>query len=194
MAPTSVAETSERILDIAERLVQTRGYNAFSYADIAAELKVKNAAIHYHFPSKDDLGRHLIERYGQRLGAIAAEIDRGDDARRKLREYVQLYVEKIKDEDQMCLCGMLAADFTTLPRAVRESVQRFFEANERWLAKVLGEGLRAGTLRFEGSPEAEARVLLSALQGGMLVARCFGDPARFRGIAQRLLAELGAKA
>ena len=49
--------TSQRILDIAERLVQTRGYNGFSYADIAQALKVTKASLHYHYPAKADLGK-----------------------------------------------------------------------------------------------------------------------------------------
>ena len=62
-ATTHDAPASERILDIAERLAQTRGFNGFSYADIAEELAVTKASLHYHFRSKADLGQALIVRY-----------------------------------------------------------------------------------------------------------------------------------
>ena len=55
-------DTAARILDVAERLVQTRGFNGFSYADVASELDVTKASLHYHFPGKAELGQALIAR------------------------------------------------------------------------------------------------------------------------------------
>ena len=66
--------TADRILDIAERLVQVRGFNGFSYADVAAELGMTKASLHYHFPGKAELGRALIVRYTERFAA-ALDID-----------------------------------------------------------------------------------------------------------------------
>ncbi|HEX4672518.1 MAG TPA: TetR/AcrR family transcriptional regulator, partial [Solirubrobacteraceae bacterium] len=68
--------TAERILDIAERLVQTRGFTNFSYADIAAELGITKASLHYHFPGKAELGHAVIARYGERFAEALSEIDR----------------------------------------------------------------------------------------------------------------------
>jgi len=51
-----LSDTAERILDIAQDLIQRRGFNAFSYHDIAAPMGIRKASIHYHFPSKADLG------------------------------------------------------------------------------------------------------------------------------------------
>src|SRR5437870_3453798 len=102
----AVADTSQRILDIAERLVQTRGFNGFSYADIAEAMHVTKASLHYHFRSKADLGRSLIERYEKNFLAALADIDhRSKDAREKLRRYAAIYGEVLGD-GRMCLCGM----------------------------------------------------------------------------------------
>ena len=60
-------DTANQILDVAEHLVQVRGFNAFSYADVAGELGLTNAALHYHFPSKSELGEALIDRYAIRF-------------------------------------------------------------------------------------------------------------------------------
>ena len=60
-------DTATRILDVAERLAQTRGFNGFSYADIAAEVGITKAALHYHFATKAGLGQALIGRYAARL-------------------------------------------------------------------------------------------------------------------------------
>src|SRR5687768_13019152 len=109
--PPPSADTPQRILDVAERLVQTRGFNAFSYADIADALHVTKASLHYHFPTKADLGRQLIERYAAAFTQALADIDRAsDDVAVKLRRYVNLYREVLR-ANRMCLCGMLAAEF-----------------------------------------------------------------------------------
>lgn len=185
------ADTAERILDVAERLVQTQGFNGFSYADISAELSITKASLHYHFPTKAELGRSLIERYRERFLQALGEIDRnGAGTRQKLRLYVQLYAEVLR-RNRMCLCGMLASDFHTLPKAMKESVKGFFDANEAWLAGVLQEGRREKRLRSDRSAQEAARLLVGSLEGAMLLARSYGDVARFESAAERLLADLG---
>jgi len=62
------------------------------------------------------------------------------EAAEKLRAYARLCADVFRD-DRMCLCGMLAADYTTLPESMRERVVRFFDDNEVWLTHVLEGGL-----------------------------------------------------
>jgi TetR/AcrR family transcriptional regulator, transcriptional repressor for nem operon len=189
---TTTAATAGRILDIAERLVQTRGYNGFSYTDISAELRIRNASIHYHFPSKTDLGKRLVARYREKFMKALAELEaRTPDARRRLRTYVGFWSQVLRDRDRMCLCGMMAADIATLPKAVRAEIKQFFDENEAWLVRSLNVGRKAKTLRLAGSPEVEARLLTMGLDGAMLVARSYGEPRRFDEIATRLLQGLG---
>lgn len=180
-------DTADRILDLAERLVQTRGFNAFSYADVAGALGVTKASLHYHFPSKAALGERLIERYHSVFADNLRAIDReAEDCRRKLDRYAQIYIDVLRD-DHMCLCGMLAADFETLPDPMKAGVRRFFEANEHWLAGTLAEGLEGKRISFKGEPEEAASLLVSSLEGAMLVARSHGDVARFERIVHRLI-------
>ena len=186
------AATAGRILDIAERLVQTRGYNGFSYTDISSELRIRNASVHYHFPSKSDLGKRLVARYRENfMGALAELEARTPDARRRLRTYVGFWSQVLRDRDRMCLCGMMAADIATLPKAVRTEIKQFFDENEAWLVRSLNVRRKAKTLRLAGSPEVEARLLTMGLEGAMLIARSYGEPRRFDEIATRLLRGLG---
>jgi TetR/AcrR family transcriptional repressor of nem operon len=187
---TARTDTADRVLDLAERLVQTRGFNGFSYADIASELGVTKASLHYHFATKAELGRRLIDRYGEAFAQALADIDASStDARVKLRRYASLYARVLRD-DRMCLCGMMAADYATLPEPMKSAVTQFFEANEQWLASVLEEGRANGDLRFSGAPLDVARLLVGSLEGAMLVARSFGDVSRFESITTWLLADL----
>jgi TetR/AcrR family transcriptional repressor of nem operon len=184
------ADTASRILDVAERLVQTRGFNGFSYADVAAELKISKPSLHYHFPSKAELGEALIGRYAVRFAdALAAIDDRGDGAAAKLDAYASIYADVLK-EQRMCLCGMLAADYETLPAPMREAVVHFFDENEAWLTRVLEQGVEEGSLHLSGSASEAAQAIVSGLEGALLIARPYGNVARFQAASTRLLTSL----
>jgi TetR/AcrR family transcriptional repressor of nem operon len=183
-------DTASRILDVAERLVQMRGFNGFSYADVAAKLDITKAALHYHFAGKAELGEALIARYAARFADALAVVDaKVADAPSKLDAYAGLYLDVLRNR-RMCLCGMLAAEYQTLPRPMQDTVVRFFNDNEAWLKVVLEQGQRDGSLQFAGSSSDAARMIVSSLEGAMLVARPYGDIARFQAAASHLLAGL----
>jgi TetR/AcrR family transcriptional repressor of nem operon len=182
--------TAQQILDTAEHLVQVRGFNAFSYADVAAELGITKASLHYHFPGKAELGLALISRYTDRFDQALAEIDSGTSgASAKLAAYAKLYGDVLRGR-RMCLCGMLAAEYQTLPKPIREAVVAFFDDNELWLESVLEQGRTDRSLMFDGSARDTARMVVSSLEGAMLVARTYRDPERFQTIAGMMLASL----
>jgi TetR/AcrR family transcriptional repressor of nem operon len=192
-APDTIQQpgsTRSRILDVAERLVQVRGFNGFSYADVAAELAVTKASLHYHFPNKAGLGEALIARYAERFAQALAAIDARDaPPPTKLDTYAGLYGDVLR-EGRMCLCGMLAAEYETLSTPTREAVVAFLDDNESWLERVLQQGRKDGSLRFGGSARETARSIVSGLEGTMLVARSYGEIERFETGATRLLASL----
>ena len=188
--PAQNGDSAQRILDVAERLVQTRGFNGFSYADIAEALEVTKASLHYHFPSKAELGRRLMERYEASFLHALKGIDAGGgSARARLKRYARIYADVLRD-NRMCLCGMLASDYATLPKAMKEAVKHFFDENERWLSALLEAGRTAGELQFKGSALEAARVIVGSLEGAMMLARSYGEPARFDAAAERLIAAL----
>lgn len=192
--PHDSPDTASRILDVAERLVQSRGFNGFSYADVAAELKLSKASLHYHFPGKAELGEALIGRYAARFAEALERIDRrGADAPAKLDAYARIYADVLRDR-RMCLCGMLAADYETLPAPMQRAVIAFFDDNEAWLAGVLEAGRQEGSLPLVGSASEAARAIVSGLEGALLVARPFGDVGRFEAAATRLLSSLAGSA
>jgi TetR/AcrR family transcriptional repressor of nem operon len=93
----------------------------------------------------------------------------------------------------MCLCGMMAAEYATLPAAMQEGVRRYFDANEAWLVHMLTSGRRKKQLAFAGPPVEVARLLVSALEGAMLLARSRRDHSQLHSVAKRLLVDLTGK-
>jgi len=178
--------TPTRILDAAEQIVQARGFNAFSYGDAAVELGITTAALHYHYPRKTDLGKALITRYASRFAARLKVLDDShDSARARLDGYVSIYAEVLA-QGKMCLCGILAAEYLTLSSDMQTAVREFFEQNEVWLSRVLEQGKADRSMNFTGEVGDIARMIISGLEGAMLVSMAYGDVERFRKVAASL--------
>ena len=189
------AGIATQILDAAQEMVQTRGYNGFSYADVSAEVGLRKASIHYHYPSKTDLCLALVARYRAEAERKRAWIDGyAEGADHKLVLYAHIKRDMLRDGGRLCLCGALTLDLLTLPEAVHLEVRAYFTESEAWLAGVFSEGRAAGILHFEGNAEAQAQAFQSALAGAMLMARAHQDITRYCTAAHLHLAQLGLDA
>lgn len=171
-------DTSTALLDLAQELIQKQGYNAFSYKDLSLKIGIKTSSIHYHYPTKADLVAGLVARYRRMFSEALQEIDqRGLGPKEKVKCLVDLFL-KTTASGRMCVGGMLASDFQTLPTPVREEVKGFFSDTERWLEEVLREGEKLKVFSFRGSPKKKAEMFFSALEGCMMSSRMFGDDSR----------------
>jgi len=169
-----VSDTFDRILDSAERDVRLKGFHAVSFRDIAAELGIKSASVHYHFPRKEDLGLALIERYSNRvfdameLAASDAEVPED-----YIDAMIGVYRSALKESDRICLCGMLGAESAGLPATMAEAVSEFFTKNVSWLSANLSAELSDQDRRVRASS------IVSILQGSMMMANSMGDHSFF---------------
>jgi len=172
---TGRTDTRERILDIAEQLLATRGYEGFSYHDIAQPLGIKNAAVHYHFPAKADLGVAIINRYRNLLKESTAEfMGFGGSARRQLEGYVEFFMKEAMENQTMCPMGVLTSDYFSIPEAMREEGTKLEQEVFTWLMKVLDVGREQGEFRFDGDPKTKALIMMSTLQGARQLSRMMG--------------------
>ena len=174
--PQEVADTLQEVLDVAEEMIQTRGYNAVSFREIAGRVGIKSASIHYYFKSKGDLGAVLVKRYADRFGEARRRLE-GTPSER-LMGFAKFLSDGFRASGRMCLCGVLAAETSTLPAKVTREVREFFDQNERWLAGVLQAGRESGRMRFEGPPADAAKALFAAIEGALMSAWIFRDEAR----------------
>ncbi|GAB3294708.1 TetR/AcrR family transcriptional regulator [Hymenobacter humi] len=187
---TPSPDTRTRIVDLAENLLLERGFNAFSYQHIARKLGVKPAAIHYHFPSKDDLGTAIVARQLRRLRKWR-DLPRVADLppAEQLEALFAVYDNHVRQECRVCLFGALAADFRTLPAPMQAELRTFNGELTAWLAQVLAVGKATGALRFVGSPSAKAVQVLTTLAGALQVARVH-DETPYHTIVGQLRLEL----
>ncbi|WP_317056156.1 TetR/AcrR family transcriptional regulator [Roseovarius rhodophyticola] len=172
-------ETRDQILDLAERAIRLRGYHAVSFRDIADELGIKSASIHYHFRHKEDLGVAMVERYAKRVHTYVG--DAGIlDWPAAVGQFGAVYKRALHDEDLQCLCGMLAAESAGLPDPVAAKVAEFFKTNLAWLKASMPEGVENQTLL--------AQRVQAEIQGAMTLSVSLGRPEILNDTVERLMA------
>jgi TetR/AcrR family transcriptional repressor of nem operon len=184
-------ENSKRtILDLAESLLQDKGYNGFSYANIATELGVKNAAVHYHFPTKEALGCTVIQRYRDRfrLWINNARV-KNLSPEEKLDWFFSIYTNARADHGKVCLAGSLETEFNSIPDSLRQQTQALSKELLAWLQKTLDEGRQANVFGFNGDPADKAALILSSLQGALQMARALGT-AKFHAVLEQIKKDL----
>lgn len=182
----------DQILDFAQSLVQLRGYNAMSYRDLAVEIGVKTSSIHYYFPSKEDLGLAVMQRYRQGFKNALMQIgDETTDPKLKIKRFVGLFVGTVR-ADKICLGGMFASDTNSLPESLQNEVRQFYIESETWLSDVLKSGKVQGIFAYSGSSKIKAEAIFSALEGVMITARLFNDEKRLITAGEWILQTLEA--
>lgn len=162
-------DTRSRLLEEAEFLIRTRGYAAFSYADLSERVQITKASIHYYFPTKEALIVVLVREYIERFVATLAEIkQKHASAPQRLRTYADLFLDGF-EKGMLPLCGALSAERSALPESMRPTVHDFFRLHLDWLVGVLEEGRAAGALSHNLAADQVALLLLSTLEGGTFV-------------------------
>ena len=177
--------TYDRLLDAAQEMVQKNGFNAFSYGHLSRTIGITTASIHYHFPSKENLGLNMVRRYRERFSEILISIESESLAPvERIEKYGEQFLSTFNPDGKICFCGMLASDYQTLPESIRHEVRGFFEDNQAWLTRILEQGKADGAFRFTSEAGDLASTFLSSLEGSMLVARVFSDEGRIRAAIQ----------
>jgi TetR/AcrR family transcriptional regulator, transcriptional repressor for nem operon len=164
--------SKEAILAAARKSAQAHGYSGLNFRELAAEVGIRAPSIFHHFPSKADLGEAVAKRYWEDtaadLDALLAETSDPDQA---LRQYPVIFRRSLEDDNRLCLCSFMSAEFDDLPEPVKKEVQAFADVNVAWLSKVLSA---AGVVEPEKSDE-RARAIFAAVAGAQLMARSRSD-------------------
>lgn len=164
-------DTRETIMAVARRTAQAHGYNGLSFRELAKVVGIKSASIHYHFPTKGDLGAALARQYREDASAALENVrQRSPTPGECFARYAAIYRLALANGNRMCLCGFMAAEYDDLPDAVKAEVQAFADVNVAWLGGVLGD---AG---FDPAAAGRrAMAIFAAVGGAQLIARSRSD-------------------
>ena len=182
------ATTHEQILDLAQRFIQERGYNGFSFRDLANGVGVKSSSIHYYYASKTHLALAVTSRYRKYFTAATAQLRKEILAAPDLlRAYAQIFKSTLEDGKKVCLCAMLASDRDSVEDSVTDQVREFFADQHRWLSSVVTDGISQGTIRGDVCPDNFAVLFFSALEGAMMVANANDNSADIELVANQMI-------
>lgn len=180
--------TRRKILDLSESLLQRLGYNGFSYHHLSRELGIKTAAIHYHFPTKEALGVHIVDRTRERFNRwVNNPENRIMPVRQQLDWFVKTYQYNLNLENRVCLIGSLATDYYTLPGDMQKAINELSREIQKWMARLLESGRQNGAINFEGNSQDKAICIISSLTGSLQLARLLGNEIFFRTVDQLYL-------
>jgi len=179
--------TRESIIQIADQLIRDKGYNAFSFYDIAKTLGIKNASIHYYFPGKTQLGIAVIKEHGCRFNAIKHSTT-GMPPVDKLQAFITSY-GTTRAEERICIVGSLASDLHTLEPAIEQELKQFAAEVLQWMEEVLQQGLDTGVFTFTLPARTKALMIITNLLAALQLTRLTGA-ADFYTISETIIQEL----
>ena len=166
------SDTRTALLDVAEEVVRSRGFDAFSFADLADRIGIRKASVHYHFPTKADLSEHLMQRYAESLAAQRGRIDAvSESGGARFSALIDLYRAAIDGGSSLCLCVALSVAPGGLSDEVIRQITQFRSVMIDWISGVLRDGQADGSIMDVHTPEADAAAVLAMLEGAQLAAR-----------------------
>ena len=192
---SELSPKAAEIAACARSLIALRGYNGFSYADIAEAVGITKASIHHHFPSKAELVRSVVAAYrAEAVAGLAALAAQMPDPAIRLQAWTRFWQDCLRERTlPFCICAMLATEMPTIPEDVGAEVRGHFDDLSQWLAATLADGARTGQFTLRAAPAAEALGFMAAIHGAMVAARAYGDAAVFTAISQGLLDRLASR-
>ncbi|MGV9800483.1 TetR/AcrR family transcriptional regulator [Mycobacterium sp. NPDC003449] len=169
---SEVTPNREKILASATRVAQTRGYGGLSFRDLAKDVGIKAASVYHYFPSKAELGAAVARRYWEDSAATLESLSaQSQDPMQALRRYPETFRKALENDNRMCLCSYMAAEYDDLPETVKHEVQTFTDVNVAWLTRLLSEA----SVVTGADAETRARAIFAAVAGAQLIARSRSD-------------------
>ncbi len=181
--------TREKIIELGESLIRTKGYNAFSYQDISSELGIKNAAIHYYFPAKENLGTSIVKSNIQRFEEMTDNMySRGFDEWLQLETFIKIYTKSHR-EQKRCIVGSLGPDINSLSDNTIAELKRMTEIIFKWFTDTLLKGREKGIFSFKGEPQIKALLIMSSLVASLQLARLI-DKIEYKSFCNAIMDDL----
>lgn len=162
----------DRILEIATKIAQAHGYGGLNLRALAEEVGIKAASLYYHFPSKAELAAAVAKRYWQDAAeGLELISSTTPDPAERLRRFPGTFRAALANDNRICLCSFMTAEFDDLPESVKREVETFTDVNVAWLSKTLVAAGIVGTR----DAKKRANAIFAAVAGAQLMARGRSD-------------------
>lgn len=178
----------EEITRLATQATQRDGLRSVSFRHLADEIGIKSSSVHYHFPTKTHLAEALVTEYTEHFAERLQVIEHSETSLlNQLDALVDVFDSVIKEQN-LCLCGMMAAELTALDEGTQQKLRKFFALIEDWVVRAFER--YPHQLRLNLPHKQLAQVFVSGLEGAMLLDRVETDSQRldaFRALSRALI-------
>lgn len=180
-------DTRAAIIQLGDTLIREKGYNAFSFSDISKQLNIKNASVHYHFPTKTDLGTAIVNEHQVHLDQLIKQNEKKNPLE-KLKSFLSIYTTA-KNQNMVCLVGSLATDLYTVDEKVQLALQQLVNNILAWVMQILTEGKQSGIFHFEVETRTRALMIITNMLAALQVTR-LTNKKDFQAIRQAIINDL----
>ena len=182
--------TRENIIKLGDELIRDKGYNAFSFYDISHKMGIRNASVHYYFPSKEDLAITVIKHQREHLQELIVSVE-AKSPLQQLKAYLSIY-SSARRFDRVCLVGSLATDLHTIDLPVRKELSLLVDEIITWVTAILTNGKNKSVFFFEGAARIKALMIITNMLASVQLARITGEK-DFQQIRSTIIKDLKAK-
>ncbi|KAA0579354.1 TetR family transcriptional regulator [Azospirillum sp. Sh1] len=178
------ASTRQQIVEAADRLFYEQGFEATSFADIAAAVRLSRGNFYYHFKTKDEILDAVIALRLANTGRMLEAWETGTcDPAERIRSFIDILVmNRAKIMLYGCPVGTLCNELAKLDHVAKEDAAKLFTLFREWLARQFA------ALGHEADADALAMHVLMRSQGVATLATAFHDEA----FIQREVEDMGA--
>jgi TetR/AcrR family transcriptional repressor of nem operon len=166
--------------------LQTVGFNGFSFQDLADDLGIRKASLHYYFSSKEDLGLALIQEYEHHFN-LFIEKSAKLPAIRQFEQWIKYFYTMSKDHLRLCPVGILSCELNTLSPKMQKQLAKFQTSQRLWAQQTLKKGIKEKKFRRNLNTSWAADIFLESIQGGLQISRLHKKPALFQKSMKGLL-------
>lgn len=188
----TISDTKQRILDAATALVHVRGFGATSVGDILKAAGVTKGTLYHYFESKDDLGLEILRRDREAFMAFLDQAFGVKDPEEALDRFFTAALCKHGDTGFTggCLWGNTALEMSDANPEYTALVREVFDEWIGKIGKVIAAGQKAGVFRTDREAHDLAHVVVSAVEGGIMLSRLSKSDEPFRACLDSLRAML----
>lgn len=183
--PRDGSKTKQKILDAAQAQVLERGFAGTSVDAIQGAAGISRGTFFYHYPSKDDLARALIERYAEEDWNLTANLMAraealATDPLQQALVFLGLW-EEVFRETGAGEAGCLFASYSYEAGLFDDHTQALIVGSIEHWRQTLGGKLEAAMRRHRPKlPDVDPHVVADfgygVLQGAFILGRTLSDP------------------
>jgi len=187
--------TKERVLEEATRLFHQKGFGATSINDVIEATGLKKGSLYFHFNGKDALAFAILEKAREEFLKFIDSSLGGQTPGKRLNNFFQGVLERNRSTGFVggCIFGNMALEMSDKDRRFAAFTEQVFTEWVAKLERVIEEARASGQVRNDLSAKILARHIVSAIEGGIMLARLEKDEKLFKDCLNSIKKLIGLK-